>query len=72
MMSKTPNISRNIQIVDKDDDNSSKQKMETTFQMSEFLSVNTSQVKIVQNTNNTVDKQSNNSTHLLKIQDQHD
>jgi hypothetical protein len=61
LISKTPDLSRNLNITEQEDDATSKMKMETTFQVSDFLSVDTSQVRGMQNTNNTADKQSNAS-----------
>lgn len=74
LVSKTPDLSRNLKITEQDDDATSKMKMETTFQVSDFLSVDTSQVRGMQNTNNTADKQSNASLphkqSSFKVQDQ--
>jgi hypothetical protein len=74
LVSKTPDLSRNLKITEQDDDATSKMKMETTFQVSDFLSVDTSQVRGMQNTNNTADKQSNASLpqkqSAFKVQDQ--
>jgi hypothetical protein len=74
LISKTPDLSRNLKITEQEDDATSKMKMNTTFQVSDFLSVDTSQVRGMQNTNNTADKQSNASLppkqSAFKVQDQ--
>jgi len=74
LVSKTPDLSRNLKITEQDDEAASKMKMETTFQVSDFLSVDTSQVRGMQNTNNTADQQSLASLpqrqSAFKIQDQ--
>lgn len=74
LASKTPELSRNPKITEQDDEAASKLKMETTFQVSDFLSVDTSQVRGIQNTNNTADQQSVASLpqrhSAFKIQDQ--
>ena len=45
LVSKTPDLFRNLKITEQDDEAASKMKMETTFQVSDFLSVDTSQVR---------------------------